>query len=326
MHVSEKDVFQESYRMKLARRLLQTTPNDDLEKAMLERLTRKMGRAFTYRMTAMVQDRDATQPLNERFKKSAHAAALACEVSVQVLTASHWPPYKTDTLAPPPSLGQCMTAFSNFYRQANASRRLNWITMLGQAQVTLTYPRNAVKDVQCSVFQAAVLLTLSGAGQMSAQAVADALKMDLRAVKAQIGSMYLNKAFGLLALVDSATGQVAAPRSAIGDGDVFMCNPGFTHKLRKIKLPPPTATRSATEVKSDEMGALRKVQVDACVVRVMKSRRTLKHGDLVGEVIQQLSRLFSPTPVLVKGRIEELITRGYVKRSEDDRTIFEYVA
>lgn len=296
---------------------------------MLERLTRKMGRAYTYRMTAMVQDRDATQPLNERFKKSAFGAGLAADASVQVLTASHWPPYKTDALTPPASLGQIMAAFSSFYRQGNAARKLNWISMLGQAQVTLTYPKNAVKDVQCSLLQAAVLSTLSGSatGSLTVQAIADALAMDVKAVKSQIGSMYLSRGFNLLTVVVvGAGGQPALARNTIGDSDVFMCNPGFTHKLRKFKLPPAAGARPSTEVKSDEMDALRKVQVDACIVRVMKSRRTLQHQALVGEVTQQLSRLFVPTPALVKARIEDLITRAYLKRKDDDRAVYEYLA
>ena len=112
----------------------------------------------------------------------------------------------------------------------------------------------------------------------------------------------------------------------IGDGDVFMFNPAFAHKLRKFKLPPPTAARAATEVGNNEMDALRKVQVDACIVRVMKSRRTLSYNDLLDEVVRQLSRLFIPQPALVKGRIEDLIGRGYLKRNDDNRNLFDYIA
>ena len=74
------------------------------------------------------------------------------------------------------------------------------------------------------------------------------------------------------------------------------------------------------------MDALRKVQVDACIVRVMKSRRTLSYNDLLDEVVRQLSRLFLPQPALVKSRIEDLITRGYLKRNDDNRSLFDYIA
>jgi cullin 3 len=45
----------------------------------------------------------------------------------------------------------------------------------------------------------------------------------------------------------------------------------------------------------------------ACVVRIMKDRKHMGHGDLVNEVVRQLATRFNPDPGQIKKRIESLI-------------------
>jgi cullin 3 len=45
----------------------------------------------------------------------------------------------------------------------------------------------------------------------------------------------------------------------------------------------------------------------ACIVRIMKDKKTLGHNELVNEVIRQLMARFTPTPAVIKKRIENLI-------------------
>jgi cullin 3 len=52
------------------------------------------------------------------------------------------------------------------------------------------------------------------------------------------------------------------------------------------------------------------LSVQACIVRIMKARKTLSHNDLVNEVIRQLMTRFTPTPTVIKKRIEGLIDVG----------------
>ena len=47
---------------------------------------------------------------------------------------------------------------------------------------------------------------------------------------------------------------------------------------------------------------------------------------LVSEVVEQLSNRFLPSPVIIKKRIEGLIEREYIKRSESDRKVYVYLA
>ena len=80
-------------------------------------------------------------------------------------------------------------------------------------------------------------------------------------------------------------------------------------------------TRIAGKVEDD-----RRYTVEAAIVKVMKSRRTIEHVNLVAETTKLLSAKFKPDPTQVKTRIEQLIERGYIERDEDDKKIYRYVA
>ena len=81
--------------------------------------------------------------------------------------------------------------------------------------------------------------------------------------------------------------------------------------------------RSETKRKVDED---RKHEIEACIVRIMKSRKQLNHNQLVSEVVEQLNKRFQPSPVVIKKRIEGLIEREYIKRSDADRKVYVYLA
>ncbi|VDQ17722.1 unnamed protein product, partial [Trichobilharzia regenti] len=57
--------------------------------------------------------------------------------------------------------------------------------------------------------------------------------------------------------------------------------------------------RQETRTKVDEN---RRYVIEATIVRIMKARKTLSHGQLVVEVIEQLKSRFVPTPLMIKQR------------------------
>lgn len=58
----------------------------------------------------------------------------------------------------------------------------------------------------------------------------------------------------------------------------------------------------------------------------MKTRKQLKHSQLVDEILSQLASRFNPNIPLIKKSIEALIEREYLKRNTDDHNVLEYVA
>ena len=55
----------------------------------------------------------------------------------------------------------------------------------------------------------------------------------------------------------------------------------------------------------------------------MKVRKTLNHIALVDEVIKAI-RMFKADPKVIKFRIEQLIEREYLERSEKDKGVYIY--
>ena len=63
------------------------------------------------------------------------------------------------------------------------------------------------------------------------------------------------------------------------------------------------------------------LRLDAVIVRVMKSRRAMEHRQLVADVIDLLKGRFQPSPDDIKKRIESLIEREYMERSQQSRCV-----
>ena len=68
----------------------------------------------------------------------------------------------------------------------------------------------------------------------------------------------------------------------------------------------------------------RQYQIDAALVRIMKTRRTLSHKLLISEALTQLR--FPLKAADLKKRIESLIDREYLTRDEADPQMYVYLA
>ena len=119
-------------------------------------------------------------------------------------------------------------------------------------------------------------------------------------------------------------------------------NEGFESKFRRIKVPIISLKEITGGGKEDSSGINgkdngtselpkeveddRRFSIEAAVVRVMKSRKTATHNELVAEVIKQLAHRFKCMPTSIKRCIESLIEREYLCRDGDDRNRYNYLA
>merc|ERR1711915_424443 len=92
---------------------------------------------------------------------------------------------------------------------------------------------------------------------------------------------------------------------------VFSVNETFSSALYRIKVQQASARQGEAEPERNEtrkkVDEDRKHEIEACIVRIMKSRKQLNHNQLVSEVVEQLNKRFQPSPLIIKKRIEGLI-------------------
>jgi cullin 3 len=100
-------------------------------------------------------------------------------------------------------------------------------------------------------------------------------------------------------------------------------------KLFKVKISTVAAQKEGEAEKLETRQKVeedRKPEIEAAIVRVMKSRKVLDHNTVITEVTRQLAARFVPNPAVIKKRIEGLIEREFLERDRDDRTLYRYLA
>jgi hypothetical protein len=95
----------------------------------------------------------------------------------------------------------------------------------------------------------------------------------------------------------------------------------------RIALKPVPPHRSATAAEEGTLAAQREYAISAAIVRAMKTRKTLSHGELVAEVLRQVV-LFRPQPADIKKGIELMLERYYMERDDADASgrTYKYLA
>merc|ERR1711997_525725 len=104
---------------------------------------------------------------------------------------------------------------------------------------------------------------------------------------------------------------VKTPKSKeIEPSHSFQINDSFTSAFHRIKIQQASARQGEAEPERNEtrkkVDEDRKHEIEACIVRIMKSRK-------------QLNKRFQPSPLIIKKRIEGLIEREYMKRADHER-------
>lgn len=295
---------------------------------MISKLKAMQGAQYTAKMEGMLSDLQVGKKIAEDFRAHFSSEASTCGLSkvkfeVQVLTFGHWPTNINPVVQLPTVLTQCQEIYREFYNSHDGggqSKKLDWYYTLGNCEVSGRFTKGTyVLDLM--PLQAIVLLQFSqGPARLSFKTIQENTKLEIDVLKRVLHSLSCAK-YKILKKEESAENNNEKAKKKIFETDTFEFNAAFTSKTRNFRVPMASL---------EDVGNVRKrvdedrgVQIEACIVRIMKARKTLGHQQLVAEVLNQL-QAFKPTQSMIKMKIETLIERDYLER--ESGSSYKYLA
>lgn len=316
-YLHDKDVFEDFYKRHLCTRLLEgVAASMDAEKSMILKLKAECGPQFTSRLEGMIKDMQRSEELMAKYR---HTGSI---LSVQVLTTGFWPVPSplTPVILPSVAAREC-AAFVKYYSGAHSGRRLMWHPNMGTAEVNAEFATGK-KELVMHTYQMVVLMLFNNEDTLTFKEIQDQTNISPRELTRHLLSLAHPKVRILLK---------KPLTKAVGPDHKFTFNHKYTSRLFRVKVPLLTAKAAGllptglTMLPAAVLEA-RKNRVEAALVRVMKSRKSLDHNNLVTEVVKQLSSRFTVEPGFIKTRIESLIDRDYFERDPQNRRKYIYLA
>lgn len=317
-HVKDKDIFLETYRRILARRLLnRAVSSSEVDGIFIARLTAECGKSATKKLSSMLTDFTLIEQLHQDYRKMSHRGSpQGISHQVSVLRSNAWPGMPNDRYVVPCSgLLACARAFEKFYSSKFSGRKLTWVYSHGSADMsTRCFSKKHILTV--STLQCIILSLFNHKVAFTFKDICEATQLHKSDCKQQLASLCFSKHKVL----------VQDPSDTEVDDDTrFSVNWEFTSERTKVVLATMPKEESATQAAPVDVSVERRPLMDAAIVRIMKAKQALQHNMLVEEVIRQC-RLFKAQPPQIKVQIERLIERDFIKRDPQNRNVYVYVS
>ncbi|XP_017775515.1 PREDICTED: cullin-2 [Nicrophorus vespilloides] len=318
-YIDDKDVFQKFYARMLAKRLIhQQTQSMDAEEAMINRLKQACGYEFTSKLHRMFTDMSVSADLNNKFNAflKDDSIDLGVNFCIYILQAGAWP-FGQAIVTPfslPQQLVKSVQMFETFYYNRFNGRKLTWLHHLCQAELRLGYLKKPYV-VTVQTFQMAILLLFETADSLVCKEIRETLLLNADQFQRHAISLVDSK----LLLCDS---EELTPEA------VLRLNMEYTNKRTRFRITAAIQRESPQEVEHtiNSVEEDRKLYLQAAIVRIMKSRKVLKHNALIQEVCAQSKVSFAPSIPMIKKCIEALIDRHYMERTQHSSEEYSYIA
>ena len=340
-YIEDKDVFQKFYSRMLAKRLVHSSSaSEDAETSMISKLKEACGFEYTNKLQRMFQDIQISKDLNTTYNDWQAKAfddddiKKAVDSSYHVLGTGFWPltPPATQFM-PPQEIVKTYQRFQTFYFDKHSGRKLTWLWNLCKGEMRANYIKSAKipYTFMVSTYQMAILLLFNDADVVTYE---DAYKATA------LSADWLDPSLGVF--VKAKVLNVSPENAKPEPGTSYTLNYGFKSKRVKVNLNIAVKSEQKQEVEDthktieEDRKLLMQVRIpwfqlcfqpifysltrsfQSAIVRIMKSRKKMKHVVLVQETISQIKSRFMPKVSDIKKSIDQLIEKEYLERLEGE--------
>ncbi|THW39697.1 Cullin-domain-containing protein [Aureobasidium pullulans] len=320
--VHGKAVFEAFYKKDLARRLLMgRSASADAERSMLARLKTECGAEFTHNLEQMFKDvelaREEMSSYKSRMEEREERPKV--DLNVNVLSAAAWPTYPDVPVVIPADIKTAIDEYERHYKSKHSGRKLDWKHSLAHCQMKAKFAKGT-KELVVSSFQAIILLLFNGI-DATTHLTYDFIKSESGLPEAEVNRTLQSLACAKLRpLAKHPKGREISPT------DTFTVDPSFWHDKYRVKINQVQLKETKEENKEthERVAADRNFECQAAVVRVMKSRKTIGHSELIAEVITATRSRGVLDVKDIKKNIDRLIEKDYMEREEGN--MYSYIA
>ena len=241
------------------------------------------------------------------------------ELNVNVLSASAWPSYPDAAIEVPKNIYNATASFEQHYKMKHSGRKLAWKHALAHCQLKAAFPKGN-KEIVVSSFQAIVLLLFNDKSPNEQvtyddiQAATNLGQCKFSKVQNCLGSCLqvvdhdeLKRTLQSLACAKYRVLTKTPKGKEVSNSDIFTVNLGFSNTKYRIKINQIQAKETVEENKEthERVAADRNYETQAAIVRIMKTRKTITHVELVSEVIAATKSRGVLDPADIKKNIEK---------------------
>lgn len=318
-YIEDKDVFQTFYSKMLAKRLINgTSASEFLEGQMITKLKQNCGFDYTAKLARMFRDMSLSRGLQDSFRDQYSIKELGVDFTILVLATGSWPLVPPSTnFNVPDELTKCRSSFQKFYSHQYTGRKLNWLTQFSKGEVRTEYTKQHQYLLQCSTYQMGILLLFNQKDIWTAEDMQVATALTKPALLTTLETLHKTKILVMNTAVIALNTQFKLNKDFKSKKARVLINVRFTDKEVATK-----ESADTHQVVEED----RRLQIQAAIVRIMKTRKQMKHSNLVSDVILQLQARFRPKVALIKKCIDLLIEKEYLQRDPNQKDLYIYMA